>query len=167
MDLPFSPLFFVAPVFLFVLLALARGKKGAVTYPYVAAPGLFTEAESRFLRALEQAAPDYRVFGKVRVADVIRVQKGLPRKGWRSAFNRIAMKHVDFVLCRPHDLSVVCAVELDDKTHEREDRRARDVFLENALAAAEIPLVRVKTVKSCDVAELRDLLRGLEVPRAA
>ena len=167
MDLPFSPLFLVVPVFLFILLALGRGKKGTVTYPYVAAPGLFTEAESRFLRALEQAAPEYRVFGKVRVADVIRVQKGLSRKGWQSAFNRIAMKHVDFVLCRPHDLGVVCALELDDKTHERKDRRARDVFLENALAAADVPLVRVKTAKSYDAAELRGLLRGLELPKAA
>ncbi len=167
MDLPFSPILFVIPVVLFVLLALARGKKGVVTYPYVAAPGLFTEAESRFLRALEQAAPEYRVFGKVRVADVIRVQKGLSNSARTSALNRITSKHVDFVLCRPHDLSVVCAVELDDKTHERKDRRARDVFLENALAAAEVPLVRVKTVKSYDVAELRNLLRRLEVPRAA
>ena len=167
MDLPFSPLFLVVPVFLFILLALGRGKKGTVTYPYVAAPGLFTEAESRFLRALEQAAPEYRMFGKVRVADVIGVQKGLSNSARTSALNRITSKHIDFVLCRPHDLSVVCAVELDDKTHERKDRRARDVFLENALAAADVPLVRVKTAKSYDVAELQSLLRGLEVPKAA
>ena len=165
--MPFSPLFLVVPVFLFVLLALARGKKGAIAYPYVAAPGLFTEAESRFLRALEQAAPEYRMFGKVRVADVIGVQKGLSNSARTSALNRITSKHIDFVLCRPHDLSVVCAVELDDKTHERKDRRARDMFLENALAAAEVPLVRIKTAKSYDVAGLRGLLRGLEVPKAA
>ena len=167
MDLPFSSLFLVVPVFLFILLASARGKKGVVTYPYIAAPGLFTEAETRFLRTLEQAAPEYRVFGKVRVADVIRVQKGLSNSARTSALNRITAKHVDFVLCRPHDLSVVCAVELDDKTHERKDRRARDVFLENALAAAEVPLLRVKTAKSYDMAELRGLLRGLEVSKAA
>ncbi len=167
MDLPFSPFFLVVPVVLFVLLALARGGKGAVTYPYVAMPGLFTETESRFLRALEQAAPEHRVFGKVRVADVIRVRKGLSSSARTSALNRITSKHVDFVLCRPHDLSVVCAVELDDKTHERKDRRARDVFLENALAAAEVPLVRVKTAKSYDTDELQNLLRGLELPKAA
>ena len=167
MDLPFNPFFLIVPVVLFVLLALARGKKGTVTYPYVAAPGLFTEAETRFLRTLEQAAPEYRVFGKVRVADLIRVQKGLSNGARTSALNRITSKHVDFVLCRPHDLSVVCAVELDDKTHERKDRQVRDVFLKHALAAAEVPLVRVKTARSYDVAELQSLVRGLEVPKAA
>ena len=167
MDLPFSPFFLIVPVVLFVLLALARGKKGTVTYPYVAAPGLFTEAETRFLRTLEQAAPEYRVFGKVRVADLIRVQKGLSNSARTSALNRITSKHVDFVLCRPHDLGVVCAVELDDKTHECKDRQVRDVFLKHALAAAEVPLVRVKTAKGYDVAELQSLLRGLEVPKAA
>lgn len=167
MDLPFSPLFLIVPVVLLVLFAAAKREKRAVAYPYVAAPGLFTAAETAFLRVLEQAAPEYRVFGKVRVADVIRVQKGLGSSARTSALNRITSKHVDFVLCRPHDLGVVCAVELDDKTHGRKDRQARDAFLEHALAAAQVPLVRVKNQHRYDTAELRRLLDGLEASKAA
>ncbi len=167
MDLPFSPLFLIVPVVLFALLVLAKSKKGVIGYPYIAAPGLFTGAEAAFLRVLEQAAPDYRVFGKVRVADVIRVQKGLSNSARTAAFNRISAKHIDFVLCRPHDLTIICAVELDDRTHERRDRRARDAFLENALAAAQVPLVRIKNQQRYDMAELKTLLGGLEAPKAA
>ena len=107
---------------------------------------------------MEEAAGDHRVFGKVRLADVLTVRKGLPKAEWQRAFNRISRKHLDFVLCRPHDLSVVCVVELDDKTHRRSDRRERDVFLERALEAAQVPLVRVPSRRSYDVDALRKLL---------
>lgn len=167
--LPFGPALLIIPVVLLVIvtLALARRKTGRVDYPYVAAPGLFTPAEQKFLRALEQALPDYRVFAKVRVADLITVRKGLTKSARASAFNRVAMKHVDFVLCRTDDLTVICAVELDDKTHERRDRRARDAFLERAFAAAQLPLVRVQVRSSYDAAQLRSLFATLETPKAA
>lgn len=169
MDLPFSPFLLVVPVILLTLLTAAKGKakgKTGVNYPYVAAPGLFTDAEKKFLRVLEEAVPEYRIFGKVRVADLIAVREGLSNSARTSALNRITSKHVDFVLCRPHDLTVVCAVELDDKTHERKDRRARDAFLEGALTAAGVPLIRVKCGKFYRVEELRGLV-VLDAPRAA
>ncbi len=142
-----------------VFLTAKRGRGGgSAAYPYVASLDLFTPNERLFLTALEQAAGAYRVFGKVRVADVIEVRKGLSKGERQRAFNRISQKHLDFVLCYPHDLSVFCAVKLDDKSHQRRDRRARDAFLEYALAAAQVPLVRVPSRRSYDVDELRALL---------
>ncbi len=172
MELPFDLRWFIVPVILLVFVTVAKiagkGKvKGAVSYPYVAAENLFTKNERAFLGVLEQAADTYRVFGKVRVADVIEVRRGLPKSEWQRAFNRVSQKHLDFVLCDPHDLSVYCAVELDDKTHGRADRKSRDTFLENALAAAGVPLVRVASRRSYDVAELRALLDTQTVSKAA
>ena len=164
MELPFDPRLLIALLVLLVLVTVAKttvksGKsKKTVSYPYVAAESLFTKNEQAFLRVLEQAAEDYRVFGKVRVADVVEVRKGLSGSERQKAFNRISQKHLDFVLLKPHDLSVWCAVELDDKTHGRADRKSRDTLLENVLAAAEVPLVRVPSKRTYDVAEIRALL---------
>ena len=162
MDLPFDVRLLAALLIFLVLVTAAktiqRKTKEVVHYPYVSASSLFTNHERAFLRVLEQAAGEYRVFGKVRVADLIEVRKGLSKSEWQRAFNRISQKHIDFVLCHPHDLSVWCAVELDDKTHGRADRRERDVLLENALAAAEVPLVRVPGRRNYDAAELKALL---------
>ena len=173
MELPFDLRLLIALVILLVLITVAKtavksGKsKEAVSYPYVPAESLFTKHEQAFLRVLEQAAGDYRVFGKVRVADVVEVRKGLSKSEWQRAFNRISQKHIDFVLCYPQNLSVWCAVELDNASHKKVDRRARDTTLEKIFAAAGVPLVRVPSRHTYDVAEIRALLDTQTILKAA
>ena len=59
-------------------------------------------AERSFLDVLSQAAGDeWRVFAKVRIADVLTPAKGMSRSRWQSAFNAISAKHFDFLLCDP------------------------------------------------------------------
>jgi hypothetical protein len=160
MNLPFDPVWLLAAIPFTLLLFFLTAKRGGgrAGYPYVAAPILFTANERLFLTALGEAAGAYRIFGKVRVADLIEVRKGLSKGERQRAFNRISQKHLDFVLCHPNDLSVFCAVELDDRSHERARRRARDAFLEGTLAAAGLPLVGVPSSRSYDIDELRALL---------
>src|SRR5438046_32622 len=87
------------------------------------AVSLLTEAERSFFGVLDQAlAGEYRLFAKVRLADVVRPVQGPSRSGRPAAFNSISAKHVDFVLCDPSSLRVVGVVELDDKSHRRLDR---------------------------------------------
>lgn len=161
MSLPFDPILLLGVLIVVLVLFLSAkgGKKSkAFSYPYAATSNLFTPSEQTFFRALEVAAGEYRVFGKVRVADVVQVRKGVSKSESKTAFNRISQKHLDFVLCHPGDLSVFCVLELDDKTHQRRDRRERDAFLERALEAAQVTLVRVPSRRSYDVDELRALL---------
>ena len=71
-------------------------------YCYVAAEALLTPAERSFFLVLPQAlTPDYHLFVKVRLADIIEVQRGLSAKRRFPAFNRISAKHADFVACDP------------------------------------------------------------------
>ena len=131
----------------------------AERYPYVGKEALFTKAEQKFLRALEEAVEeDYMIFGQVRLCDVIQARKGLDRKSWGRAFAKIKAKHLDFVICDPEDLSIICAIELDDPTHERADRKKRDHFLNHAMAAAGVPLHRFPTQRSYDPEEIREAI---------
>ncbi len=116
--------------------------EGPEALPYVLGDALFTPAERSFLGVLDQAVgTDFRVFGKVRVADIVAVTKGTPKPLWQRAFNQISAKHFDFVLCRPNDLKPVCVIELNDQSHAKESRQGRDKFLERVCAAAGIPLI--------------------------
>ena len=106
----------------FIVLAALKNKQGdgagSVGFPYQPAKTLFSTAERSFLGVLDQAVgSEHRVFGKVRVADVATVKPGLGNSARQGALNRIAAKHFDFVVCRASDLAVVCAVELNDKSH--------------------------------------------------
>lgn len=140
--------------------ALIKGKaKGAQAYPYRLNTALFTPAERSFLGVLQQAAADEAiVFGKVRVADVIAPVKGLERGEYQKAFNRIRAKHFDYVLCRPDDLSVFSAIELDDSSHQKRNRVERDRFMDGACEAAGLTLHRFKAARGYSVQELRDAL---------
>ena len=101
---------------------------------------LFTPAERSFFGVLNQAVNnDVLVFGKVRVADVITPRKGGVKGAWQRAFNKISAKHFDFVLCNKNDLSFVCGIELDDKSHNIAKQKSRDAFLESACKSADFP----------------------------
>ncbi|MBE9112351.1 DUF2726 domain-containing protein [Nodosilinea sp. LEGE 07298] len=114
----------------------------AQTYTYSCQKSLFTRAELSFYRALQEATTDrYHVFGKVRVADVLKPQTE-NRGDWQRAFNKISAKHFDFVLCDRDRLSVLAAIELDDNSHQRVDRVKRDDFLNQAVKSAGLPLIR-------------------------
>ncbi|MBR3404955.1 MAG: DUF2726 domain-containing protein, partial [Firmicutes bacterium] len=60
-----------------------------------------------------------------------------------SFFNRIKAKHTDFILVEPETLEVLAVVELDDPSHEREDRIERDEFVDHVYEAAGIPLLHI------------------------
>lgn len=125
-----------------------------VSMPYQKRTRLVTKAEMRFFRALQLAVQDdWLIFVMVRVADVLTLPEGTPnRRAW---FNRIAAKHVDFVLCDPATLEPRLAIELDDATHQRPDRIERDRFLNEAFHAAGLPLLRIPQSSTYDPSLLR------------
>ncbi|MFZ2653587.1 MAG: DUF2726 domain-containing protein [Victivallales bacterium] len=102
---------------------------------------LFSPGELAFFKALELAlGTKYKIFTKIRLADIIRVNGELEKSERQTAFNRIQSKHVDFVLCDPGDLSIQCVIELDDSSHGAPDRIARDNFVDSVLRSAGIPI---------------------------
>src|SRR5688500_7169560 len=105
-----------------------------------------------FYRVLVRALPPGLVIcPKVRLADLI----NCPGDAWRQGFGgRISGKHVDFVLADADTLAIRMAIELDDRSHERPDRRERDAFVDQALQAARIPVVRFPAAAQYDVRKI-------------
>lgn len=135
-------------------------RKRGLDLPYVAVNSLLTPAERTFFVVLQRAlADDYHLFAKVRLGDLLQVERGVEGKRRYAAFGRIASKHADFVACDPRTFAVIGVIELDDSSHRRPDRQERDRFFDAAMAAAEIPVWRVPVQRSYAPGELRQQAR--------
>jgi hypothetical protein len=123
--------------------------------PYSKKKFFFSAAERSFYEILRRLTPDHTVFAKVRMCDVIAVSE---RNGaWRSNHNRIQSKHLDFLICDA-TLAPVVAIELDDLSHARANRKARDQFVDAALAAAEVPILHIPVKRSYVIEDIRRLI---------
>jgi hypothetical protein len=128
----------------------------AKKFSYERRDRLFSPAERSFLGLLEQIlGNEYRIIGKVRMADIIRPRNGLSASVRTSALNRITSKHVDFAVCDRRTLQVIGVIELDDSSHGESARQSRDEFVNAALSSAGVPFVRITAQRAYSPAEVR------------
>jgi hypothetical protein len=148
-----------------VLAALWRRLAGGGSACY-RRPTLFTPTERSILGVLErELPPGVRVFGKVRLADIFGVKAGRERGARQSTLNRIDCKHVDFLLVRAADLVPLAGIELDDRSHEAEDRRQRDAFVDTVSAGTGLRLLHVAVQERYLSAELKAKVAALLAER--
>lgn len=153
-----SVLIFFGAILLFVVLKLLFGKNNAAgqPYKYVLNKTLFTPAERSFLGVLDLAVADqYRIFGKVRIVDILTTGKGLNKSDRQTTFNQVSSKHFDFVLCNKQTLEVIAVIELDDKSHQKAKTQNRDSLIASTCATAGLPLVRFAAQSSYQVTEIQ------------
>lgn len=130
------------------------------TYPYEKQNHIFTRAEQVFLKSLDHAmkGSGYRVFGKLRIADVLRVSVKQDKKKFWYWFTKISSKHFDYVLVNEKTYEPIIAIELDDASHQRKDRQDRDIFVNKACHDAGFPLLRIPLAKRYDSSEILSLI---------
>lgn len=110
--------------------------------PFKLRDDFLSNAEVSFCQVLRSVVGDRAVVcPKVNLGDLFFVATGDHRKN-RALANRVDRKHVDFLLCEPKTMRPVMAIELDDKSHDRADRQARDQLVEAVFKAAGLPLAR-------------------------
>jgi very-short-patch-repair endonuclease len=141
-------------VFAAVVLLVAFLSLRSSPYPYERRGVMLGPAEINFFRTLQSAVrEDWIILSMVRLADVIKVRPKTPQHQiWQS---RIFGKHIDFVICDYETLEVKLAIELDNASQRRADRRARDRFVNTALTAAGLPLLRVKMEEKYETSAVR------------
>lgn len=120
-------------------------------YPYIK-PYLLTKKEWTFYKALKPITDKYHlhILAKVRLADLVEVKKGLSNSQYFKAFAKIKAKHVDFVLARPANLAVLCAIEVDDGSHDDIDRQKRDFFIDKVCETVKLPLIRCTDINGVE-----------------
>ena len=126
--------------------------------PYRGKKYLLTKAEVAFFNVIHPIVDKHmHLFAMVRLADLVYIARGTEKR--RSFQNKVNQKHVDFVLCKRGDLKPILVIELDDSSHQRPDRQERDIFLEDVLKQANLPLLRVPVRANYDVEELKQQMK--------
>lgn len=97
---------------------------------------------------------------KVAIKEIVFIGSGVG-KDYMKFFNYIAKKHVDFVLCDKETMDIICAIELDDKSHQKEARRQRDAFVDRVFADSQIPLFHIKAQSGYTKEDFKEILNLL------
>ncbi len=119
---------------------------------------LFSINERKFYEALQNDLDDdLRVFAKIRLADIIWLTNE-PKDKWRH-LNRILSSHIDFVVCDVKHQMPLVAIELDDSSHNRFDRRESDKFKDSLFAHVQMPLERFPVKNSYQPGEIGNRIR--------
>ena len=109
--------------------------------PYLSKTPL-SATEAKFYRTLVQALPEYVVLAQVQLCSFLKVdQTQIKRQDYYRWFNPIAQQSVDYLICT-REFSVIAAIELDDRSHEKSEAIVRDTKKTKNLEAAKIPLIR-------------------------
>jgi very-short-patch-repair endonuclease len=126
-----------------IAVAFAVARKKASTgslegpWPFYAKKPL-SQPEQVLYHRLAKALPEHIVLAQVQVSRILGVKKGSNFHEWNNRINRLSY---DFVVCSK-DSTVLAAIELDEKSHETEDRANTDRKKEKATAAAGVKLIR-------------------------
>jgi len=140
--------------------------------PYRVRDDLLSAAELSFYHVLSSIVGSrVTICIKVNLADILYVPRTDQNVGYR---NRIASKHVDYLLCDPGTMKPFLAIELDDVSHSRPARQARDEFVDKVFQAAGLPLLHIAAQREYSTREiavqvgpfLRDRIDRILVPAA-
>lgn len=116
---------------------------------------ILTYNEKAAYRELQKYADEigYTVFSKVRLLDLLEPVSG---KNYKSYFYKVQAKHVDFVLL-DEKLVARCIVELDDSSHNAEDRRNRDQFVDEVVKSVGYKIIHTRAITPETVQQIKEI----------
>lgn len=116
-----------------------------------------TENELRLYKVLKKVAYELKldIFTQVALNRILEINN---RRKQQQLRNRIDRKSIDFVLYNERTKKIICCIELDDPTHEREDRIERDLFLDKIFKDT-MKLVRIKVQNYYDYNAILNMIK--------
>jgi len=157
--------FFSVLIVLVARVFIARKIKAKIQneeFPFIKKDYLLTRAEKDFYFVLQKAVSnDYLLFSKVRMIDLFYLPKGTGNSRYYHFKNKIQSKHVDFLLCNKENVKPLLAIELDDSSHNAEERIFRDTLEDTVFKQAQLPILHIRVASSYDGNELLSQIKTL------
>ena len=148
----------VVGLFCIELLFPKKEEEKKSVYRYERKKFFMTRAEHEFFNVLTNIVSEhYYVFPQAHLPSIL--EHKIVGQYYKAALSHINQKSVDYVLCDKEYLSPKLVIELDDKTHEKEDRKERDIEVERILKEAGLPLLRIDNHGTFKEDEIRSLLK--------
>lgn len=108
---------------------------------------LLTKNEWDFYKKIKPICDEknLHIIAKVRLADIVEPNSNLTYNEKQKYFNKISRKHIDFILCNPDNLAIKVLIELDDNSHNKNNRIESDNFKNELCEKVGYKLIRVKS----------------------
>ena len=122
---------------------------------------LLTKNEYWFYKSLKEIADKYgfAVLAKIRFADLVEVSAEADKKEYMKYFGKIKSKHIDFILCKKDNLYPELLIELNDSSHNKEDRIKRDDFVKKIAEKVGYKMVFVDGTQNLE----ETIIKALEI----
>ena len=122
---------------------------------------LLTKNEYWFYKSLKEIADKYgfAVLAKIRFADLVEVSAEADKKEYMKYFGKIKSKHIDFILCKKDNLYPELLIELNDSSHNTEDRIKRDEFVKKIAERVGYKMVFVSGTQNLE----ETIIKALEI----
>ena len=165
LDTPIVVVLVIFAWFVIAAILIRRGRRSAGSsspWPFYV-KRLLTQPEQVLYHRLVKALPDHVILAQVQVSRVLGVKKGFRFHEWNNRINRMSY---DFVIC---DIAatVIAAIELDDKSHERDDRGETDAKKSKVATDAGLRLIRWHVRSLPDESAIRRELNANDASRGA
>ncbi|MFC0267951.1 DUF2726 domain-containing protein [Kushneria aurantia] len=122
---------------------------------YTARSHLMSPTEREVYNALERDyGQSFKIFCQVRVVDIIQPNTKkyhVKTREYQSLFRQLSQWHFDYVICDINNFEILYVLELDDASHEKEERQKRDRILNRACEVSGVKLRRFKLKKDKSV----------------
>lgn len=109
---------------------------------------IVTDREMKLYKQLQKELPaKYIICPKVGVKDFVQITE---KKDYMKHFGHISQKHIDYLICEKENLKPVLGIELDDRSHQRENRKKRDEFVNTLYENIGLRILRIPTSMNDD-----------------
>ncbi|MCK9445273.1 DUF2726 domain-containing protein [bacterium] len=133
------------------------GRNEDVALPYKKKEYLMTIAEREFFDVLKEVIKDkYYIIPQVVISDIVYVSAN--RRDYYKYRSKIDKKRIDFVLFSKDALTPGIAIELDDNSHNKENRINRDHFVDSVMRQVGIKIVHIKTAYKYNPEEIEKII---------
>ncbi|MCF7865305.1 MAG: DUF2726 domain-containing protein [Candidatus Pacebacteria bacterium] len=125
--------------------------------PYVKKKYLMTKAEWVFYQQLEVLINNnFYIVPQVVLSALVEVKKN--EHLFKTYNNKINKKKVDFVIFSKPYFNPLLIIELDDVTHDRQDRIERDIFVDDVARSSNLSIVHIKNKDMFNLVSIKDKL---------
>lgn len=124
---------------------------------------ILSNAEMLFYDALIEATKNtyLQIWPKMGLKEIVYVKDSQGNKNPYKYFNKIDRKHIDFTLVNPKSGKPLLCIELDDKSHQKQNRIERDEFLNKVMQQADITLMHIAASRDYNVQELETTIKSV------
>lgn len=137
--------------FVIIIKAIVSGSETQKTstlynYRYSRKYRIMTEREQEFYKKIKLICGDsILIFPQIHLSNLF--FHNVKGQNFKSAFKFINRLSVDFVLVDSRNFKTLMAIELDDSTHNDQERIRRDLIVNDIFKKANFPLLRVDSIK--------------------